>query len=187
MWELPLAILNYTGSESDIYVTRISVIFIYALGFLFFYLKIWLQQLAMFQILFSLRNLNDHWSTAIEKINLCIVYNIFILFYLYLTVYKKVLAIYVFEDFRIVKVALKAKTPVKVTNEFINKNSLFLKLYLFIFKISGIEKNMHENMYAAILIVVVKLNTTLKLNTLLSVIEYCNTCRSNLSTFCTDI
>lgn len=35
IWELPLAILNYAGSESDIYVTRISVIFIYALGFLF--------------------------------------------------------------------------------------------------------------------------------------------------------
>lgn len=65
-----------------------------------------------------------------------------------------------------------------------NKNSLFLKLYLFIFKISGIGQNMPEYMYAVILIVVVKLNTTL--NTLLF-IEYCNTCRSNLSTFCTDI
>lgn len=100
---------------------------------------------------------------------------------------KRVLAIYVFEDFRIVKLHCRPiKTPVKVTNEFINKNSLFLKLYLFIFKISGIGQNMPEYMYAVILIVVVKLNTTLELNTL-SFIEYCNTCRSNLSTFCTDI
>lgn len=73
--------LIYTSQEFQLFLSTPSAFF--------FYLKIWLQQLAIFQILFSFRDLNDHWSTAIEKINLCIVYNIFILFYLYLTVYKK--------------------------------------------------------------------------------------------------